>query len=129
MKFRTGFVSNSSSSSFVVFGVRLNDSKIADLQSQRAEAALKGWSKPENHGEDCECSKCQPPEVEDLDLYEMCDDAGLQCSGFTVGLSPRAMADTETLAQFKERCAANISKLFYEVSTADIRYIEQVDSD
>ncbi len=127
MKIRTGFVSNSSSSSFVVWGVTLNNSKLNDMQEEKEKEALKGWKKPENHGSDCQCSKCTPPEVPEIEWYELAEEAGLEYNsedGKYVGISPDKMKDEETLAQFKQRIADLITKNFYRVDPKDIEFIE-----
>lgn len=84
MKFRNGFVSNSSSSSFLIYGVCLTDEEL--------EAAL----------------------GPDVDAWSHLRKAGLNYEhpdycGHYVGLSWDAVGDDETGAQFKERARQALS--------------------
>lgn len=99
MKIRTDFVSNSSSSSFVLWGV---DFDVDELTQKLKDA---GFLKDK---EDCEDGEdgygysnealCEfLDEKFDYDEYVIGDDA------VVLGMKPDKMKDEETLAQFKQR--------------------------
>ena len=109
MKGRSGFVSNSSSSSFVVYGTAFDSDEFLDLI--QSSGILDGkYSK-----EEIESAK------EDGDTYEIleeaADKAGLEVqsdyeNGTTyIGVSPFKIKDNETGEQFKARVTESIEKL------------------
>ena len=90
MKIRSGFVSNSSSSSFCILGVVVGE-KVTDEVYEKVEDASWGANKVET------CIKG----VRGIsDYYEQ----------NLIGASPDAMNDDETLAQFKARVVAELQK-------------------
>ena len=86
MKVRHGFVSNSSSSSFAVFGIALTDAQITAIKAKRGD--LYG--------------------VQDvgLDYY-----GGTNDGTEVIGLCPSVAPDDETFGQFKTRVAALIASV------------------
>ena len=90
MKIRTGFVSNSSSSSFLIYGIYLSSAEVEKLGG--LSKLLKGT---------------------DLDFHNP-----PECDYF-VGVSWDAVKDDETGAQFKERVARQISEKFGSEQSCD----------
>jgi hypothetical protein len=83
MKLRNGFVSNSSSSSFLIYGLYTGET--ADL--------------PKNQWEEIECQGLSSYSPEG-------------CNGTYFGLSWDSIGDSETGAQFKQRVKDTIEKYF-----------------
>lgn len=122
MKIRNDFVSNSSSSSFVMFGVQVTESELT-----AAYVRIVGK---------------QPDEdvtMSDM-FYEVFDsfDTGLDTKVFDydsdevwVGSSPSSMSDDETLAQFKAKVVEKVNKILVDTPKAvkDVQYVSGVDQD
>lgn len=100
MKVRNGFVSNSSSSSFMIFGVCLEDE---DLRTRLSAPLNESIDEDEDTDED--------EDYDNDDLYELTekltDETGLEVhmnEGYNwVGLSYSSIGDDETGLQFKQR--------------------------
>jgi len=107
MKNRLGFVSNSSSSSFLIYGVALDRSEVL------------------------ECLKPEKPEVDEdaedeyEDVYEALEDAISSQEGLEyhipyddtvyIGACWSSIGDDETGAQFKNRVKAQLTEMFGDV--------------
>jgi len=90
MKVRSGFVSNSSTSSFVIYGTELTSDMRESLEAK--------------HGEDCE-------------VYEVLEDEGIQYYseteyGTIVGVSFTSIGEDETPRQFKAKVKAQLEEVF-----------------
>lgn len=96
MKIRNGFVSNSSSSSFLIYGAYMDSDKVRE-----AAAKVEGMN------------------PEDVDLYDVCFE-GLEAhspdysDGVYLGLSWDSIGDNQTGAEFKKSVADALEKLFGE---------------
>ena len=121
MKIRTDFVSNSSSSSFVLWGV---DFDMDELTQKLKDAGL--LKEDEN-----------ADEYSDTPLYEFFENAGFDYGESVIGddtvvlgMKPDEMKDDETLAQFKQRVVEKLKAANIPVGgVGDIKLITGVDSD
>jgi hypothetical protein len=119
MKVRVGFVSNSSSSSFLIYGISMSESKIVDMMKEMF---------PEDVKEYCTCD--EDSSYRD-DIWEICevltDKLG---EGFEfhrpdengdvyVGKSLTRQKDEETGAEFKASVDVAIKKIFGDESKPD----------
>jgi len=128
MKTRMGFVSNSSSSSFVVFGTSLD---ITDaVQSRRKKLGREPLPDGENENEN-------EDEAMYEDVYEefgsVADEVGLMYDAtfdeedVWVGLRPQDIKDDETGAQFKARAVKTINDAFgLDLKVSDFEWIDEV---
>jgi len=112
MKIRTGFVSNSSSSSFCIFGVAFDTDRFKKLkmyQDKLKELAEKEGVKPEDYEEDYGV-------YEVLDCFKMPEGFTIrEPSNFDtvyVGREWKTICDDETGAQFKESVRKVITEMF-----------------
>lgn len=115
MKLRKGFVSNSSSSSFAIFGIEESASTLAEMLSEKMEKkALPDGVDPED-AED---------EIDSWSVKEIIEEKGLSCyddEGGTlyVGLDVFGMEEDETKRQFKARISAKLKEVFGKDFTID----------
>lgn len=122
MKIRTGFVSNSSSSSFAIFGIEESSSTLAEyLAAMSVKPVLPEGVEPEDVEED---------EIDSYQVKELIEEKGLACydddSGtLYVGLDFDSLGDDETKNQFKARIAAKLKEIFgkdFEVKSLSGEY-------
>jgi len=95
MKFRSGFVSNSSSSSFVIFGANVSEEKLKERFCKDE------WGREIKNG-----SFYSALENSGMEFYDECDEYQGVCIGHDWG----DMRDDETKGQFKERVTKEIEE-------------------
>lgn len=103
MKIRKDFVSNSSSTSFVLYGVALDSAEVAKHLKKPDET----WTMVDTF--------CQAG----VECYDDLD--GMQ--KIYAGMSPMMMDDNETLKQFKERVMKKICNVYPEAANEKMKYI------
>lgn len=89
MKTRTCFVSNSSTSSFVVFGYNIENSNIILEEVGESNDAMENI---------------------DFEKYGLIFDSGYDCCANSVGMSPDAQQMNETKRKFFNRIKSQVSK-------------------
>ena len=106
MKVRMGFVSNSSSSSFCIYGAFLSEVPLAVKQYKKVAKVVDG----DNEDEEDEDEEDEDYDDDGYELMEhRASQLGLQCEypegydGYYVGLAWSDIKDDETGKQFKER--------------------------
>ena len=118
MKIRTDYVSNSSSSSFVIWGMTFSPEEVkAGLEKSRG--------KPAEADEDIWEEVYGWLDGLDKDLKWTHYDG----DGVIAGISPAAMKDDETLAQFKQRVRAMLTKVFPQAESSEVEFIQGTDED
>jgi hypothetical protein len=110
MKIRSGFVSNSSSSSFCIYGVHFSENKISSIIKNIPKDVLEKtdyWKDFIKSDEDLSQEKTIDVFSEECDINEFFDEVkGVSVEfspgGYYIGRSYMTLKDTETGADFKK---------------------------
>jgi len=118
MKMRTDFVSNSSSSSFVVCGVTFGQDFVEKMKLSKEDKQA---------FEDGELS------VEDAydKLHDICEEVGLMVEsegydavdGVCIGLDMHDMKDNETLGDLKKKVVEKLKEIGFKIKYKDVKVV------
>ena len=111
MKIRTGFVSNSSSSSFLIWGVRVDSGEFTKFSAETED-------EEDEENEDPDALYNSVDENGDL-MRTAYDNDEVYC-----GRCPSQCRDDETMGDFKERVQKEVGEIFakYKVEGADLKF-------
>ena len=116
MKVRSGFVSNSSTSSFLIYGAYLDTSKLEEL------LGINQVEPSDSADSDEEVDRVEK-DVYDI-LEEKCGEFDLELTdgtyGYYIGASWDSVGDSETGKEFKQRVKDNLKKLFPKSTQAEL---------
>ena len=118
MKIRNGFVSNSSSSSFILYGKMFNDEEelINALKVFYGDIKnIPGYNEEEEYFDYSDFNDTS----DDIEVISDCD-YGVHA----IGIYPWNMGDNETKLQFMERVAKTLSK--FRIKQEELELIEEV---
>ena len=131
MKIRTDYVSNSSSSSFVIVGKTYDRSEVRKLIEDRGDELFK-MMKESKFSRYCNNYKDINDLIDDYGLHRVFDVSGLRseedgdCGDgdcILIGLDPSEMKDEQTLKEFKEVVVGKLKGIGLEAEVKDIGFV------
>ena len=122
MKIRNGFVSNSSSSSFLIYGTELEESDIDKFLEKLGKEKIDKFLKDEHENQLKWSKEAEPYESLEEYINQNCLSEALDTllpkviclaeeNEFYYGISPSEMYDDETMREFKKRVEEGAKKL------------------
>ena len=116
MKIRCDYVSNSSSSSFVLLGATM------DIDKFKKQVKDAGWESEDEDDEFWEMKDWVEDKTDNFIEVECSDDGSGDVDCVLVGAAPSEMKDDETLKDFKQRIADAIGKAGIKVEAKDMEF-------
>lgn len=114
MKIRQGHVSNSSSTSFCLFGIDIDIQEAIGHFLSNEEVISKPWEVIEK------AEALVRKETKEMDLEVLFNAEG---DDVYAGIPPMKMRDEETLSEFKERVVKEIKEIFPDAPTNNVRWM------
>lgn len=119
MKIRQGFVSNSSSTSFIIYGFHFDDGPLESMRTTYKEM----YELSDDDMENCNGSDIFDSTIEDNLIDEIKCFYGEETN--YIGISWGSIKDDETGKQFKDRIYNSIKKILPEISIDELSTYEE----
>ena len=129
MKIKTDFVTNSSSTSFVAIGVRLEISDLEQNKQSIYEAVMEHYKSKGRLEWAPKSFQAFEADLRDY-TYTWVESVGLEMDSppyddaIYIGMKPQGMKDTETLLEFKQRIRDMLNQLMLNITDDQIGWIE-----